>query len=198
MPSVSATVVLNWLDSANNESSFTVNRSINGGVTWTAIASIARTGAASTQIGAVTYSDATALAGTAYSYQVLAVNAGGNSAPSNTLSVAAIAGPAAPTGVTATRASATSATIRWVDASTNEASFVVQRATVTGGLVGTYAAVIAVASATGTATCGAGSFVSTGLTTGTTYSFRVVVAITLYPIATPGATSISAAATVTP
>ena len=193
-----ATVVLNWTDNSTNETSFTINRSVNAGVTWTAIGTVARTGAASTGVGAVTYSDATALAGTAYSYQVLAVNAGGNSAASNSVSVAAIPGPAAPTGVTAIRASATSATIRWVDASTNETSFVVQRATVTGGVVGAYATVIAVASATGAATGAAGTFISTGLTTGTTYSFRVVAANALYPIATPAANSLSAAATVTP
>ncbi len=200
--SSSASVVLSWRDASTNESGFTVSRSSDAGLTWAAIGSVtAATAQVATTGTTLSYSDTTALAGSAYQYRVTASNAGGSSAASNTVSVAAVPSPAAPTGVTAVQASTTSVTVSWVDASTDETSFVVQQAAVTGGVVGPYATVSTV-TRSGTQTSGTGgtalSVTATALTTGSAYAWRVVAANALFPITAPGANSTSAVVQATP
>jgi len=71
--------------------------------------------------------------------------------------------PAAPTGLTATPTSATQINLAWTDASSDETGFEIERATAAGGpwtLLTTTAA-------------NATSYNDTGLTTGTTYYYRV-------------------------
>ena len=200
--STSATVVLSWMDASTNETAFSVSRSSDAGLTWAVIGSVTPTTAQTTSTGtAFSYSDTTALAGSAYQYRVTASNAGGSSAASNVVSVAAVPAPLAPTSVTAAVASGTSVTVSWVDASIDETSFDVQQAPVTAGVVGNFATVSTVARS-GTQTTGTGgtalSFTATALTTGSTYAWRVVAANAVYPATAPGAASISAVVQATP
>jgi hypothetical protein len=68
-------VNLTWRDNASNETGFRVQRSSDGGVTWTQIA----------QVGAnvTSYSDTSVVGGTTYRYRVYAYNAAGDSGYSN-------------------------------------------------------------------------------------------------------------------
>jgi predicted phage tail protein len=119
-------VRLTWTDNATNETNFVLERSINGGA-FTVLATVpARNGT-----GNVNYTDGTVLAGNTYSYRVMAVNAVGSSAYSNTFTVG-ILPPAAPSNAIAAviRAGGNDqVTLTWVDNANNETSFTIQRAT---------------------------------------------------------------------
>ncbi len=201
--STSATVVLSWTDASTSETGFNVQRSADAGVTWTAVGSLTRSAAQTAATGgtAVSFSDTTALPGSAYQYRVTASNAGGASAPSNTVAVSAVPAPTAPTGVAATVASATGVTLVWTDASIDETSFVVQQATVTGGVVGSFSTVSTVVRS-GSQTTGTGgtalSFSAAALTSGQAYAWRVVAANGLFPVTSAPASAISAAVLATP
>ena len=73
-----ARVVLAWVDNSENESGFVVERAAGGGSFVPIVTTVAN---------AVTYSDTHLTAETTYLYRVLAVNAAGDSAPSNEISV---------------------------------------------------------------------------------------------------------------
>jgi len=154
----SSQISVAWTDNANNETSFTVERSV-GGNPFTAVATL---GANSTS-----FQDTGLAASTTYSYRVRASNGGGNSAYSNTGSATTQAGstqpPAAPTGLTATAGNA-QVGLSWT-ASSAATSYTIKRATVSGG---PYTNVGTAAAATG--------FTDTGLSNGTTY-FYVVSAV---------------------
>jgi hypothetical protein len=117
-------VAIGWSDNSSNESGFTVQRSSDG-VNFTEIASLGA--------GAVSFSDATVSARTAYYYRVRAFNSIGGSAYSNVLSVTTPdlppPPPAAPASVAAANKADGSALVSWQDASTNESSFEVRRET---------------------------------------------------------------------
>ncbi len=81
---VSSTQInLSWTSPSNDGGSsvtgYMINRSSNGGSTWTTV--VANTGTTATS-----YSDTGLVASTTYEYQVSAINSIGNSAPSNTAS----------------------------------------------------------------------------------------------------------------
>lgn len=78
-------VNLAWTDNSSNETGFKVERSADGGTTFTQIAL--------TAAGAIAYSDTTAVAGATYTYRVKATNAAGDSAYAT---AAAITTPALP------------------------------------------------------------------------------------------------------
>ena len=112
--------------------------------------------------------DPTAVIGTSYSYQVIAYNAAGNSAPSNTVTVRTQAPvPAAPTGVTAVAGAKGTITVSWT--ATNATSFIVQRRMLNPrtGRWGRWTTVANLAGANTT------TFTNTGLTTGNTYMYQV-------------------------
>jgi peptidyl-Asp metalloendopeptidase len=117
-------VALGWSDNSSNESGFKVQRSADG-VNFTEIASLGA--------GAVSFSDATVSARTAYYYRVRAFNSIGGSGYSNTLAVTTPdvppAAPVAPTSVAATNKADGSALVTWADASSNETSFEIRRET---------------------------------------------------------------------
>jgi hypothetical protein len=71
--------VLTWTDNANNELGFKIERSSDGGSTWTHIQT---TGANIT-----TYTDASVVSGATYLYRVRAYNAAGDSAYSNSVTI---------------------------------------------------------------------------------------------------------------
>ena len=154
-----------WVDNSNNETGFIVDRSVNGG--------------AYTQIGSVganttSYWDATAAAGTKYTYLVVAYNSSGDSGPAVTNTVTtpgSIAPPPTtsttvpngPYGLTATATGSTTTSLHWSRNSTNETGFYIQRET--GG--GSFSTV-------GTVGTGVTSWGDAGLSPGTQYTYRVV------------------------
>ena len=137
-------------------------------LSWTASTSTTATGywiyRNGSLIGSATaspYADTTAVAGTAYSYYVVAIDwSGAMSSPSNTVSVTAggadTTAPSAPSGLTATPGNA-QVTLRWTASTDNVA--------VTGYRV--YRGTTLVGSPTTT------SFTETGLTNGTSYAYTV-------------------------
>ena len=72
---------MSWTDNATNETSFQIQRSSDGGTTFPALVTIPATLPANPGVGAVTYTDTTSFGANTYIYQVMAVNAIGNSAP---------------------------------------------------------------------------------------------------------------------
>jgi subtilase family serine protease len=151
---VSTTQVnLAWSNSnASGVTSNVVQRSANGGSTWTTLGSVSAT--------ATTYRDSTASAGTTYSYRVYASNGSVNSGSSNVASVTTI--PGSPQNVAATAASASQINVTWSNV-TGATGFRVDRS-----LDG------ATWSTVGTVGSGVTSFANTGLAAGTTYYYRVL------------------------
>ncbi|MGO4596840.1 multicopper oxidase domain-containing protein [Terrabacter sp. 2RAF25] len=115
-------VSLSWRDNATNESGFLVERSVNGG----AFAQLATPPARATT-GTATYVDGNVTVGNTYAYRVSAVNVAGQSAPTNTATVA-VQAPAQPVIATATAARVGNnerVTVTW-GATSGAASYLVQ------------------------------------------------------------------------
>jgi predicted phage tail protein len=115
-------VKLTWVDNANNETGFVVEKSTDG-ITFAALPAV---------IGPDTTSfvDADVLPGSTYIYQVAAVNDVGPSAYSNTASVTLTTpptAPAAPSDLTAVQLVAQEVTLAWVDNANNETGFAIER-----------------------------------------------------------------------
>ena len=87
---------LTWTDNATNENGFVIQRSSDGGVTFTQIG----TAPARNNTGNVTFADPTVVLGNTYTYRVAAMNGAGLSAFATSASIA-VAVPPAPTSVTA-------------------------------------------------------------------------------------------------
>ncbi len=123
-------IVLGFTDLANTETGFEVQRSTDGGLTYTALTTLPlRAGT-----GLVTYTDVAVTAGTTYVYRVRAVRGLAVSAFSNSATVAVGAAPVAPlnfAGTTSTMLFGLRAQVdlTWTDNSDNEVRFVIQRAT---------------------------------------------------------------------
>lgn len=82
------------------------------------------------ELTATSYVDGAVTNGVAYSYVVTAVNAAGESAPSNTATATPIEPiPAAPSNLVATAVSRTQINLSWADNSSNETGFRVERST---------------------------------------------------------------------
>ncbi|MEY4748765.1 MAG: hypothetical protein RIQ60_979 [Pseudomonadota bacterium] len=166
--STTTTVSLRWIDGATNESGFRI---------YTVAAGGARTQVAA--VGAnVTAATVTGLtAGTTYTFQVEAFN-GSGAAVSNTVTASTLALPVA--AGTPTSALSTTVTrgidVSFADNSTDETAFQVQRATVTAGVVGTFATVGTVNVTAPATTGGAITFTDTSgpPATGTSYAYRVI------------------------
>jgi hypothetical protein len=129
-------VTVTWTDASTNEAIFRVWRSDNGG-SFTVIGEVTRSaGQSSATGGTVTFLNTNAVAplvaGHTYSYYVTAINAGGTSAPSNTVAVN-FAAPVAPTSLGGSygvlNVSQASVSLNWTDNAGNETNFQVQRAT---------------------------------------------------------------------
>ncbi len=115
---------LSWRDNSSNETSFLVERSTDGGTTFTQIGTAAaKTGTGTNQ----TYVDTTTVLGSTYLYRVRATGLGGPSTASNVVSLA-FAVPATPSKLfgSAVRSGASEkATLTWGDLP-NETSYTVQ------------------------------------------------------------------------
>lgn len=156
--SLSATTVstsridLGWTDNTSLESNYRVERSADGGASWSVLAN-------ALPANSTSYSDATAGAGTTYAYRVRAYNATTASDFSNVASGTTIT--LAPGGLTASATSSSRITLSWSDVQ-GESGYRIERSLngSTWALVGT----------TGT---NASSFADTGLAANTTYFYRV-------------------------
>lgn len=150
-------VTLNWKDNSNNETGFTIERSINNG-TYSTL----------TTLGAniVTFTDNNVTSGTNYSYRVRAFNSSSNSTYSNiaTATITSTTLVSAPTNLTATaNTGSTSVALNWVDNATNETGYTVERSNDNGTTF------------TNLATLGANvtTYNDTTVSTGNTFSYRV-------------------------
>jgi FtsP/CotA-like multicopper oxidase with cupredoxin domain/fibronectin type 3 domain-containing protein len=117
-------VSLAWTDMATDETGFVVERSTDGGVNFSVLATLG--------VNAISYVDLAVTAGNTYDYRVAAFNAGGASAYSNTAS-ATIPGPQAPNAPDALEAAVEPDVpmihLQWSDNSSDETGFLLQRST---------------------------------------------------------------------
>jgi hypothetical protein len=112
---------LSWSDNSSNETGFKVERSLSSAGPWAQIGTTA----------ASSYSDAGLSASTTYWYRVRAYNGAGDSGYSNSTSATTLASatiPAAPSNLAATAVSSSEIDLTWLDNSTNETGFKVERA----------------------------------------------------------------------
>lgn len=152
---------LTWAHPSEDEDGFKIERCTGAGCSN--FAEIATAAASATS-----YSNSGLASSTSYTYRVRAFNAGGNSGYSNTASATtnsdATPPPAAPSGLTATPAGQTQINLAWTDNADNEDGFKVERCT--GAGCSNFAQIA-------TTPANATSYSNTGLTAGTTYSYRV-------------------------
>jgi len=123
-------VSLTFTDNAVNELYFVIERSTDGGATFTQIG----TAPARSNTGSVTYLDTTIATGTTYTYRVAAYNVRGLSAYSNNASVAVPVQPAAPSTFSAANGAngngnSRSVILSWTADTANVTGFTIQRAT---------------------------------------------------------------------
>lgn len=148
-------IALAWVDNADNEAAFEIERRQGAGLFLPAGAVEAD------QTG---FTDLNVVPATLYTYRVRAVNLDGASNWSNEASTLSAAGPpAAPTGVAVAVVSKSSLRVTWTDPGPGESGFRVERSA-DGG------ATFVVA---GTVGANQTEFVDTGLTPNTTYRYRV-------------------------
>ncbi len=151
---------LAWTDNSSNETGFKIERCSGAGCSN--FAQIATTGA-----GVSSYANTGLTASTTYSYRVRAYNNVGDSDYSNTASATTSAAstlPAAPSGLKATAASRSQINLSWTDNSSNETGFKIERCK--GASCTSFAQIATVAANVTT-------FSNTGLTSNTTYRYRV-------------------------
>ena len=157
-PASYSQVTLTWTDSSANELGFKIERSISANGPFAYI------GYAGPNVA--TFISAGLLANTTYYYRVYAYNAVGNSGYSNTASATTPRNPnvpLAPSGLSFTAASSTRDTLTWVDNSSNESYFMIERSI---SMAGPFVYIGSIGSNSTTYTC-------TALTTPAGYFYRV-------------------------
>ena len=155
----SSQINLTWTDLSDNETGFKIERCTGAGCSD--FAQIATTG-----LNVTSYSNTGLSASTSYSYRVRAYNGAGDSGYANPVTVTTPAAPAVPTApstLKATAASRSQVNLDWLDRSSNEDGFRIERCQ--GSCV----------SFTEIATVGANvsTYINTGLSASTTYRYRV-------------------------
>jgi titin len=146
---------LTWVDTANNETGFYLQRKTGVSGIWVTIAILGQ--------NVASYQDATGLAAaTSYFYRISSYNSGGQSANSNEANATTLS-VATPTGLTATAVSSAQINLAWVDSSDNEANFRVLRRLSSATTWTTVA----------TLPANTASYQNTGLTAATTYVYAV-------------------------
>lgn len=147
---------LSWTDNANNEDNMIVARSTSAGGPYTDIATL--------PANTTSFNNTGLSSETTYYYVVRAANAGGSSANSNEASGTTLPfPPVAPSTLLATAYRATQINLTWADNSSNEATFIVGRSSVSGGPYSDIATLPANSTA----------YSDTGLSTNTTYYYVV-------------------------
>jgi FtsP/CotA-like multicopper oxidase with cupredoxin domain len=185
-----ANVVLIWQDNAANETDYQVEVAVNGGATYTLLDTLPAGSNAYNAVGTAT--------GNTYTYRVTARNVNGGaivtSAPA--IFMVDMTAPAAPTGLGASaNAGGTQVTLSWTDVATNETHYRIERAPVTGGVVGAYGTADEIVHALSN---GAVSYVDPVATVpGSAYSYRVT-ALNKTGAVTMASTSVITVADLTP
>ena len=152
----SSQINLAWTDNASNETGFKVERKTGAGGTYAQVATVGA--------NITTYSDTGLTANTNYFYRVRANNSSGDSAYSNEANaMTPDTTPTAPSNLAANAVSTTQINLAWSDNASNETGFKIERKTGSGG---TYAQI-------GTVGANVTSYSDSGLTSGTTYYYRV-------------------------
>ncbi|MDB6113314.1 MAG: hypothetical protein JWQ62_259, partial [Lacunisphaera sp.] len=152
-PDASNSLRVAWDDVSTTETGFEIERASGGG----AFALVGSSGA-----NVAYYSDAGLTAGTGYSYRVRAMNGSSASGYSPVGTATAVAAPTAPSGLVVDGPTDTTLHLSWTDRSNDERGFELMRATGNG----TFDKQILLAANTT-------SYTDTGLTPGTTYSYKV-------------------------
>src|SRR6266498_462740 len=155
----SAEIDLSWIDNSTNESEFLIERCTGSGcTTFTQIASV--------NANITTYQNTGLGSPITYRYRVRAHNTAGYSAYSNTAdgTTPQIVIFPGPTSLTATTISPTQINLAWVDRSSTETGFEIERCSGVG--CSTFALLTTVG-------MNVQSYQNTGLTNGTSYTYRV-------------------------
>ncbi|MGH7453549.1 MAG: fibronectin type III domain-containing protein, partial [bacterium] len=122
---------LAWMDNADNETGFKIERKLNSAVTYTEIATVGA--------NVMSYSSTGLAMNTAYNYRVRAYNTGGNSGYSNVAGATTLPNPpTAPSSLGATTVSNSQIDLAWQDNANNELGHILERKT---GASGTYAVI---------------------------------------------------------
>jgi fibronectin type 3 domain-containing protein len=147
-------VRVTWTDVSSAETEYRLERSVNGGA-WALCAALGA--------NVTSHVDANVSAGSTYAYRVIALNASGASPASNVgIVTVPVAVPSAPTGLSGIAVSRRQINLSWTDTSANETGFKVERST--NGSKWTQV---------GTVGANIRSYAATGLSSNTTYYFRV-------------------------
>jgi subtilisin family serine protease len=149
----SSQINLAWTDNATNEAGFKVERSTDG-VNFTQLAALFPNKQA--------YSSTGLTAGTTYHFRVRAYDGPNHSTYSNVAFATTSGGPGAPSNLAATAASSSRINLTWIDNSTTEGGFKLERST-----DGVNFSQLAVLAANTT------SYASTGLNASTSYHYRI-------------------------
>lgn len=153
--SSASSIALTWTDTISSESGFEIQRSISGS-SFTTITT--------TAANATAYADNSEIcSGLQYAYRIRTRSTGNISAWSNSVSLTT-QGPIAPSNLTATSNALTSISLTWADNSSNENKFVLERSTTSNSADFTALAELSANTTT---------YIDEGLTTGTTYYYRV-------------------------
>jgi hypothetical protein len=176
-------VSLGWTDGSNNETSFLVEQSVNGGA-FTTAGTVTRTTRQSTATGgAVSLANLAVAVGSSYVFRVTPYNNTAAGTPA-TVTVSMVIPPAS--NLTAAALTGTSVQLNWVDGGNLETGYRIERSTdnATWTTLATTAA-------------NATTYTATALTTGTLYYFRVT-AVNGTVTSTPVTASITVTAPVLP
>ena len=115
-------VTLYWNDNATNESGYRIDRKLEGDTNWSTLTTLAA--------GASSVADTTVSQGVSYVYRVIATNSAGDATNSPEVTIAVHAGiPAAPSNLVAAN-NPGGVVLNWIDSSSNETYFQVERQTV--------------------------------------------------------------------
>ena len=150
-------VDLAWSDTSDNETGFRLDRRGPGGA-FSALTTL--------PAGTTAYTDASVAAQANYEYRVVALGAGAAGAPSNVVAVATPADPShvnAPAGLSAGSVLHNRVTLNWIDNSTNETGFRVERAVDSGAFA-----------AIGSVAAGVTTFPDNLVSPTTSYRYRVI------------------------
>ena len=113
-------ITLSWIDNADNETSLQLERSLTSGSGFTLLTTLAS--------NSVSYTDAGLNGDTQYFYRIRAANSGGYSSYSNeAYAITPPSPPIAPTALSANASSTSQINLNWIDASSNETGFEIER-----------------------------------------------------------------------
>lgn len=160
--STTATRAINvsWTDNSGDETGFAISRSTSEAGDYTPVATA--------PAGATTVVDTTGQNNTTYFYRVVALRgADSSNTAQSTVALTTPTVPVSAIAVTFGTVNTNSVVVNWIDRATNETSFQVYRATVTGTVIGNFAAVSSVLPANTV------TFTDTGLPADTVYRYRV-------------------------